>query len=496
MRFTKSIFFFFLFSLFTQFLVAQSFVLDFKIKKIYGDPYIFTDFTSPNVYFVFIRKAGTLTQPSLCVIETDAVFKVLRMSETNCADWNGDIVFQETNATNIALYISGFQSPVERVLRKLVIDKQTLAAHFDKVSGLNIGEDGVYLRYLSDGKTHYIVNVLHKFKTDSLVVLTIKNGVSKGIKRYLLPKFSDYNTSWKSIFKGKRLIFADHPLVTIDPLEDPNLVTGLSENKLYLTGGRLIMTIKLWENGVQFEKIITIDCEKETIKTQDAAFPQPKFWTKKVDFEPSTTSFVAENYLFQAWTNGEVAILVAKTLDSLTEINRWVLTEQDTFDFKNSPIFFENKGYWFADKQMPLKGAKGFIAKIWADGLSISAHRRGKALELQFGSYKFVEQKVVAELVGAFFMGKIGGLIGGNLFPDYERATYFWLSLNPDDLSPQKNVLLPDAFNALCEDMDNSSSFIITNYFIYKNRRALLSKLENQRLEKETYKRYFLRIEE
>jgi hypothetical protein len=480
----------------TQFLDAQSFVLDFKMKKIYGDPYIFADSTSQNVYFVFIRKAGTLTQPSLCVVETDAVFKILRMSETNCADWNGDIVFQETNSANIALYISGFQSPVERVLRKLVIDKQTLVAHFDKVARLNIGEDGIYLRYLSNGKTHYIVNILHKMKTDSLVVLTIKNGVFKGIKRYLLPKISDYNVSWKSIFKGKRILFADHPLVTIDPLEDPNLVTGSSENKLYLIGERLIITTKLGDNSAIFEKIITVDCEKETIKTQDVAFTQPSTGAKNADFEPSTTSFIAENYLFQAWTNGEVAILTAKTLDSLKETNRWVFTEQDTFDFKNSPIFIENKGYWFADKQMPLKGAKGFIAKIRADGLSISAHKRGNTLELQFGSYKFVEQKVVAEIVGAYVMGKIGYLIAGNLFPDYERATYFWMSLNNADLSPQKNVVLPDAFNALCEEMDNSSSFIITNYFVYKNRRALLSKLENQRLEQSSYKRYFLRIEE
>ncbi len=291
MRFMKSIFFFFLFSFYAQFLVAQSFVLDFKMKKIYGDPYIFADSTSQNVFFVFVRKAGTLTQPSLCAIETDAVFKVLRMSETNCADWNGDIVFQETNAANIALYISGFQSPVERVLRKLVIDKQTLVAHFDKVLGLNIGEDGVYLKYLSNGKTHYIVNILHTSRTDSLVVLTIKNGVFKGTKRYLLPKISDYNVSWKSIFKGKRILFADHPLVTIDPLEDPNLVTGSNENKLYLINERLIITTKLGNNSAIFEKIITIDCEKETIKTQDVAFTQPTTGAKNADFEPSTTSF-------------------------------------------------------------------------------------------------------------------------------------------------------------------------------------------------------------
>ena len=82
----KPIFLFFSLFFATQSLVAQSFVLDFKMKKMYGDPFVFNDSATQKTYFVFIRKEAFAQKASVCIVETDADFKILRQAETNCGE--------------------------------------------------------------------------------------------------------------------------------------------------------------------------------------------------------------------------------------------------------------------------------------------------------------------------------------------------------------------------------------------------------------------------
>ena len=155
----------------------------------------------------------------MCILETDADFKILRQAETNCGEWDGDIVFQEINPTNLILYIVETNTIFKPSLAKLQINRKTLTYYFDKVVTLNMGEDLSCLRGLSDGKKHYIVNLVRAVKSDSLahlksgekadslLVLTIENGVSQGVQSYLLPDLSDIKETWKRIFKDRYVMF-------------------------------------------------------------------------------------------------------------------------------------------------------------------------------------------------------------------------------------------------------------------------------------------------
>jgi hypothetical protein len=488
------------FSLFfaAQSLVAQSFVLDFKMKKTYGDPFVFNDSAAQKTYFVFIRKEGFTQKASLCIIETDSVFNILRQSETNCGAWDGDIVFQEINPTNLILYIVETNTTLKPSLAKLQINRNTLTYYFDKVVSLNMGEDLSYLRGLSDGKKHYIINVLRAAKADSLLVLTINNGVSQGIQRYLLPDLSDIKETWKKIFKDKYVLFGPtHPLLVINPTDNPAISLGVSDNKLYLANDELIFTMKYDLVFSKMERIIKVNCKNQTITTEDITFRKPKALEDYSSNDPiSTASFITDKYLFQAWTNGKTGVLVARTVDSLKEKRRWEFGEQDTFGFKNSPVYhhLENQSYWFADKKKPFKNSKELLTKMMDDGFLLAARKDGNEIKMQFGTYKYVDQsnKRIGVSVG---FGLIGGLVASVALPNYERATYFWLSLNSDDLS-QKNTILSDDFDIACERIRAIPRVKILNYFSVNGHRAILY----QRGESETFDnsivRYYLKLEE
>ena len=482
----------------TQSLVAQSFVLDFKMKKNYGDPFVFNDSAAQKTYFVFIRKAVFTQKASLCIIETDAEFHVLQQSETNCGEWSGDIVFQEINPTNLILYIVETNTIFKPSLSKLQINRKTLTYYFDKVVSLNMGDDLSYLRGLSDGKKHYIVNLMRGAKADSLLVLTIDNGVSQGVQRYLLPDLSDINETWKKIFKDRYVLFGpSHPLLVISPTDNPAMSLGVSNNKLYLADNQLIFTMKYDLISSKMERVVKIDVDNQTIVKEDITFRKPKALESYSSNAPtSTASYVTDNYLFQAWTNGETGVLVARNLASLKEKQRWEFGEQDTFSFKSSPVYshLTNQSYWFADKKKPFKNSKELLNKMMDDGFLLAARKDENGIKIQFGTYKYVD-KSNARIGLSVGLGLIGGLVAGVALPNYERATYFWLSLNSDDLS-QKNIILSDDFDIFCERVRATTRVRILNYFSVNGRRAILYQHGESETFDKTTLQYFLKIEE
>ncbi len=516
----KPILLFFSLLLATQSLTAQSFVLDFKMKKTYGDPFVFNDSATQKNYFVFIRKEGFTKKASLCIIETDAVCNILRQSETNCGAWNGDIVFQEINSTTLTLYIIETNTIFKPSLAKLQINRSTLTYYFDKVVSLDMGEDLSYLRGLSDGKKHYIINVLHSKKADSLLVLTIDNGVSQGIQRYLLPDLSDIKETWKRVFKDRYVMFGpSHPLLVINPTDNPAISLGVSDNKLYLANDQLIFTMKYNLTSSKMERIVKINCQNQTITTEDITFRKPKALEDYSSNTPtSTASFITDKYLFQAWTNGETGVLVARTVDSLKEKQRWEFGQQDTFAFKNSPVYhhLENQSYWFADKKKPFKNSKELLNKMMYDGFLLAARKDGNEIKMQFGTYKYVNEMGKRVAFGAAF-GLVGGVVSaaafpnsrvfisvsttnnsptsGSLFPDYERATYFWMSLNDNDLS-QKKIILSDDFDVACERVRAIPRVRILNYFSVNGHRAILYQRREVETADNSIIRYYLKIEE
>lgn len=483
--------FFFLFLLITsQTAFSQSFTLDFDLKKSYPDPYVFTDSSSLTTYFVFIRQETFVEKASICIVETDSSFRILRKSETECPKWHDEIVFQEINSKHLILYIADYQATYQPELIKLQIDRETLTYYFDRVANINFGDSYGYQRGLSDGKTHYIINLVHTAKSDSLIVLKIENGISKGLQRYLLPNLKDINETWRDIFKGNRAFRRPHPMLIINPRDVPKLALGVSENKLYLIENQLIFSIKCGDEVTYTERIIAIDCQKETVSKRDVFFPKPKALEHYSSNDPNATaSLIFENYLFQAWTNGETGVLAVKTMDLLKEIRRWEYTTQDTFGFKNSPIMTNNGSFWFGEKKKPFKEGTELLGKMFNDGFLLNARKNGKIIELQFGTYKYVDESVKRVALAAGF-GLIGTLIGTVSFQDYERATYFWMSLNHDDLSPQKGAILPHHFDIFCEKTAAIPNVYITNHFIVNDHRAILYRKEAE----SNIRRYYVKV--
>ena len=487
---------FLLFSLFfaTQSLVAQSFMLNFNMKKTYGNPYVFNDSAAQKTYFVFIRNEGFAKKASLCIIETDSVFNILRTSETNCGAWGGDIVFKDINATHLTLYFADYRPNFVPFLRKLEIDKQTLAYDFGKVIQLENLEDLSYVRCLSDGKRHYLVTLFHNNHKDSLSVLKVENSVAQSYKGYALPDLSDIGETWRGVFKGKNFFKIIEPLYAIDPLEEPDMSVGLYDKKLYLTNDKLVFSLKKGRDESKMEKIVTIDCQNATIDVGNVHFTKPNVIGYHTENAPSAASFVVDDYLFQAWTNGEKGILMAKTLDSFREVRRWEFSPQDTFGFKNSAVFMGKKGYWFADKKKPFKDNKELSNLMRNDGLSLTARKRGNRLEMQFGSYKYVDESN-KKLGLSLSFGLIGGIVATFAFPNYEQATYFWLSLNQADLSQSEGATLPTAFDGLSKVIENIPNVSVLNHSVINGRRAFLYQRDETQLLPHDIKRYHLLIE-
>jgi hypothetical protein len=475
--------------------VAQSFILNFDLKKNYADPHIFTDSSTQHTYFVFIRQEEFIQKAALCIIETDAQFRILRQSETECPKWQDFIVFQEINATHLILYIADYHATFKPELIKLQIDRTDLSYYFNRVAGLEFGDNPDYLRALTDGKKHYIVNLERSGKRDSLVVLKIENGIAKGLKRYLLPNLKDINETWKDIFKGNRAFRRSHPMLIINPIDEPNIASGINGNKLYLTDDKLVFSIKCGEEVTYMERYVRIDCSKERITTEDVLFSKPKAIENYSSNEPtSTASYIIDNYLFQAWTNSEAGVLVAKSLDSLKEIRRWEFSAQDTFSFKNSPILMNTESYWFKNKKKPLKASKELLNKMYDDGFLLTARKHDNAIEMQLGTYKYVDESVKRIALGVGF-GLFGALISSTAFPDYERASYFWMSLNPNDLSQNKGAILPNKFDVLSVKTAAVPTVEMTKHLFVNGRRAILYRDDNLVLTKTTFKKYYLQIE-
>jgi hypothetical protein len=236
---------------------------------------------------------------------------------------------------------------------------------------------------------------------------------------------------------------------------------GASDKKLYLSNDKLVFTLKKRRNESKTEKIVTVNCQNGSTDVNTVYFTKPKIIGYHTENPPSTTSFVIDDYLFQAWSNGEKGILIAKTLDSFREVRRWEFSPQDTFNFKNSAVFMTKKGYWFADKKKPFKDNKELLSLMRSDGLSLTARKRGDKIEMQFGSYKYVDEsnKRVGLSIG---FGLIGGLIASVSFPNYEEATYFWLSLNRADLSQPEGAVLPNRFDILSGAIENVPRFSVS----------------------------------
>jgi hypothetical protein len=497
---------------------AQSYILDFELKKVYGNPYVFTDSSTQHTYFVFIRKETFLGKASLCIVETDEEFRILRQSETDCGTWAGSIVFQEINPTHLILYIVETNTIFRPVLAKLQIERKNLTYYFDNVAPLDMGDNFSFLRGLSDGKKHYVINVLRSSKADSLLVLKIENGVSQGVQRYLLPDVSDFNESWKSIFKDKFTLFGrSHPLVIINPTYNTNIAIGFSDNKLYLTNDKLVFTMKYGSEDAKKERIVRIDCAEKTITTDNIYFRKPKALEEYTSNKPTATaSFITDNYLFQAWTNGEQGVLLAKSVDSLKDIRRWEFSEQDTFSFKNSPMYeyLKNEHYWFASKKKPFKTSKDLVNNMLDDGILLTARKENGAINVQFGTYKYVNE-AAKRIAFSAALGVIGGAVGaaafdanvtviinpsaptsiGGFFPDRERAIYFWMSLKGRNLEQPKEAILPNEFDVFCEKTKSIYSASIANYFSVNGRRAILFQRSETKLS-ENNKRYYVRIEE
>ncbi len=471
---------------------SQSFTLNFDLKKSYGDPYIFTDSSTQHTYFVFIRQEEFIQKAALCIIETDAQFRILRKSETECPKWQDFIVFQEINATHLILYIADYHATYKPELVKLQIDRTDLSYYFNRVAGLDFGDNPDYLRALSDGKKHYIVNLERSAKRDSLVVLKLENGVSKGLKRYLLPDLKDINETWKDVFKGNRVFSRSHPILIINPQDEPNFASGISGNKLYLTDDKLVFSIKCGEEVTYMERLVGIDCQKATISTKDVLFEKPKALENYSSNAPnSTASYILDDYLFHAWTNGETGVLVVKSLDSLKEIKWWEFSEQETLSFKNSPILKHDETYWFSDKKKPFNDSKKLLDKMYNDGFLLGVRKNGKAIEIQFGTYKFVDLSNARIGIGVGF-GMIGSIFLSVALPNYERASYFWMSLDTKDLSQQKGAKLPNDFDVLCVKTAAIPTAYITNHLLIHGRRAILYRNDDLVYGKSAMKRYFL----
>lgn len=491
----KPIFLFFSLLFATQFLVAQSFTIDFKMKKTYDIPYVFNDSAAQKTYFVFLRNEGFAKKASLCIIETDSVLNILRQSETNCGPWDGNFVFKDINATHLTLYFADYRPNFIPFLRKLEIDKENLSYNFGKVIELDKLEDLSYIRCLSDGKRHYLATLFHNKYKDSLSVLKIENNVVQSYKGYALPDLSDINETWHNVFKGKNLFKVVPPLSAIDPLGETDMAAGASDKKLYLSNDKLVFSLKKGRDESKMEKIVTVNCQNATIDVGNVYFTKPNVIGYHTLNAPSTASFVIDDYLFQAWSNGEKGILIAKTLDSFREVRRWEFSPQDTFGFKNSAVFMKKKGYWFADKKKPFKDNKELSNLMRDDGLSLTARKRGDKIEMQFGSYKYVDQSNT-KLGLSIGFGLIGGLVAYAAFPNYEQATYFWLSLNREDLSQPEGAVLPTSFDALSEVIENIPSSTLSNPIFINGRRAFLYQRDENELLEHDIKRYHLLIEE
>ena len=479
----------------TQSLVAQSFTLDFQMKKTYGDPYVFNDSATQKTYFIFIRNDGFAKKAALCIVETDSVFNILRTSETNCGAWDGDIVFKDINATSLTLYFADYRPNFVPFLRKLTIDKETLSYDFGKVIQLDNPEDLSYVRCLSDGKRHYLMTLFHNNYTDSLSVLKIENDAVQSYKGYALPDLSDMDNTWHGVFKGKNFFKVVQSLHVINPLDEPDMSAGWYDKKLYLTNDKLVFSLKKGRDASKMEKIVTIDCQNATIDVGNVYFTKPKIIGYHTENAPSAASFVVDDYLFQAWSNGEKGILVAKTLDSFREVRRWEFSPQDTFNFKNSPVFVKKKGYWFADKKKPFKDNKVLSNLMRDDGLSLTARKNGDKIEMQFGSYKYVDQSNT-KLGLSITFGLIGGLVAYAAFQNYEQATYFWLSLHQDNLSQPEGAVLPNKFDGLSKVIEDIPNVNISNHTFINGRRAFLYQHNETQVLEHAIKRYYLLIEE
>ena len=295
--------------------------------------------------------------------------------------------------------------------------KKILAVHFDfetnQVSNVT---------YTMDFSSEEITN---SFSDNNIFYIVTSQKINSSLKIYMFRngamavKILDFSSY---IFKdedsqpiGFEKILQKNPIEKIDTKALNPLLIGIKKSKLYVYPDKMILTL---DYNPEFTQLFDINLV--TFSITEKSFPQQVLKTRA-----KSNSYLLQDKLYQlALSETQMALSAYSTSDNVNLLNTYSISENDTIDFKNSPLYSQTGN----QRARELKNTKKLLRRVYDSSIGLTAYKTPNDILLTIGGIREVASTggiVLGITVGVgMVMAGTGGSIDGLLDSD-TKAIYF-----------------------------------------------------------------------
>ncbi len=315
--------------------------------------------------------------------------------------------------------------------------------------------EDVLLHDFTENNTFYLLSFLENQKKLKLYVL--KNSA---IEEKILD-FSGFNfVNERNKPATLKSILEAYPIEKIAPKVFNPLYAAAQKIKLYVENNQMILT---FDHNLKETQVFVIDLNSFVIN--ETKFSQ----TELKAAAQTSNSFLFKDKLFQLKMNKTQMHLAIKALDSGTILKEFAAAENDTINFKNSPLLTQVG----KQREKQIATIKKFLRKIDGSDAGISVYQFKKELLLTVGAVRMVTTTGNAILGTTLGIGSAiaGGdaLLFNDLFtPNNLESTYFESRLNTQ-LQPTFSEQEWLAVDKIARFMGDNETLTLENVFKYNN---------------------------
>lgn len=239
-----------------------------------------------------------------------------------------------------------------------------------------------------------------------------------------------------------------------------SLDQAVASTKIFSTQDTIILTINLTDKHTY---VISLDLKNEVSgfnKIENVHF-------SKNNSANTHSSFLIDEVLIDSYISNEKLVINFIDLTNNTIIKEYVISEDDSIHFKNSPIILEGGDF---DGYRELEKTSQFIRKVIHSKMAISAYKNNNNYVVTLGSYEPRPSNL--SMITGGVLGGITGAIIMSMFDSYTNSKSIRvLSLLDDNFNHVQGEIPKNGFDKIHAFKENKklNTLEAQTIFKYKN---------------------------
>jgi hypothetical protein len=225
-------------------------------------------------------------------------------------------------------------------------------------------------------------------------------------------------------------------------------------NKVYFNEEKIILTIDAYQN---YTKLIYLDLENFTSRIDTIG--HYKILREKL-MPQRSNSFIYQENIFQLNVSTLGLALCIKDINTKEILKQFIIKEEDSLFFKNTPVIQLGSNYEYSKKERELNKMSQILRKVTRFGAGISVFSLGDLLEVTIGGSK----KIQGNSGGTGMPvtsggGTVTGPYGNYTLPNYTyypMATYNYHSYTGSKSIHFKSALQIDSLEHLPDELEDN----------------------------------------